>query len=636
MFVLAVLAPSLALAWLAARSLRDEQYVLERQQSLLYQGVTDSIAKQINDYIAAQQREFESQVDALIAENSPRTVALQFDQNIRAKQPLVEVGFCVTLSGDLICPTCPPPYNTPELRAFCLDNSAFLGNKETVQVYWNANNNNTRNGGQNLNAFAGNNANAQAPSSLNNAAAPSANQTNNNASIAQAQQQSQQPSTANNTQLAKNSLWGQQASKIARAVIPQKKSTYIDANPGSPAGQQDDNISKIAPAEAEFGHVIGNDMDGMLARYLQNKLKLMFWHRVASDPDLVFGAQLSLPRLVNGLRDLVKPDPVLTNEIYVALLDDNAKPVALSCGFQAAWKRPFVATEIDESLPHWEVGAYLVNPDRIVQLGCTTRLIFSLIIATLVLAIGVGSLLIVRDLRRELALARQKTDFVSNVSHELKTPLTSIRMFSELLAEQRVTEPAKQRSYLNIITAEAARLTRLINNVLDFSHMERGEKKYNLQDADLGNIARETVETFRPHLENNGFQMDCALAAGELPVRADADAIAQLIVNLLSNAEKYSNGEKRITIEAGRRDGPLPCAEVRILDRGPGISRGSEEKIFEKFYRAHDSLSSGIQGSGLGLTLARQIARAHGGDVIYEPREGGGSCFVLRLPLKMA
>src|SRR6185369_112124 len=119
--------------------------------------------------------------------------------------------------------------------------------------------------------------------------------------------------------------------------------------------------------------------------------------------------------------------------------------------------------------------------------------------------------LIVSDLNRQLALARQKTDFVSNVSHELKTPLTSIRMFSELLAEQRVTEPAKQQSYLNIITAETARLTRLINNVLDFSRMERGEKKYNFQDCDLVNVARETAESYRPHLENNRFTFKCVL-----------------------------------------------------------------------------------------------------------------------------
>src|SRR6185295_265495 len=110
---------------------------------------------------------------------------------------------------------------------------------------------------------------------------------------------------------------------------------------------------------------------------------------------------------------------------------------------------------------------------------------------TLLVAIGVGAWLIFNNLRRELMLARQKTDFVSNVSHELKTPLTSIRMFSELLAEGRVSEPAKQKAYLHIIAAEAARLTRLINNVLDFSRLERGEKKYNFQDCDLAAIVRD-------------------------------------------------------------------------------------------------------------------------------------------------
>jgi len=345
---------------------------------------------------------------------------------------------------------------------------------------------------------------------------------------------------------------------------------------------------------------------------------------------------LNLPRLVNDLRGLVRPDPALTNEICVAILDDNARPLEISRpGFRTTWKRPFVATEIGEPLPHWEVAAYIIDPSRLTQAVCNESIILGLLIAVMVFAISVGGWLIVRDLNRQLALARQKTDFVSNVSHELKTPLTSIRMFSELLAEDRVAEPAKQRAYLQIITAETARLTRLINNVLDFSRLERGEKKYNFRDADLVSIARETAETYRPHLENCGFQVECDLDAGQLPVRADTDAVAQIIVNLLSNAEKYSNGDKKILIAAGRRDGPLPCAEVRILDRGTGVPRASEEKIFEKFYRAHDSLSSGIQGSGLGLTLARQIARAHGGDVVYEPREGGGSCFSLRLPLKM-
>jgi signal transduction histidine kinase len=274
-----------------------------------------------------------------------------------------------------------------------------------------------------------------------------------------------------------------------------------------------------------------------------------------------------------------------------------------------------------------------------------------------VLAIGVGSWLIVSNLNSELKLARQKTDFVSNVSHELKTPLTSIRMFSELLAEGRVADQAKQRSYLNIISAEAARLTRLINNVLDFSRMESGEKKYHFQPCDLTEVVRTTTETFRPHLEAGGFRFDCELPSSPISVRGDADALSQIIVNLLSNAEKYSGPMERrplarlgdvdseragsetsapgkeIALKLAQKQSQLPHAEIKVLDRGSGVPRGSGEKIFEKFYRAHDSLASGVQGSGLGLTIARQIARAHGGDVAYEPRDGGGSCFVLRLPI---
>jgi len=252
----------------------------------------------------------------------------------------------------------------------------------------------------------------------------------------------------------------------------------------------------------------------------------------------------------------------------------------------------------------------------------------------LVLAIAVGSWLIVSDLNRQLTLARQKTDFVSNVSHELKTPLTSIRMFSELLAEGRVQDPARQHSYLDIITAEAARLTRLINNVLDFARIERGEKKYHFQECDLVGVAREIVESYRPHLEANGFKFECQLPDDAVPITGDHDALAQVLVNLLSNAEKYAGDEKEIELRVEAGTGSLLYCEVQVLDRGLGVPYGTEEKIFEKFYRAHDSLSSGIQGSGLGLTLARQIARAHGGDVIYRPRDGGGSCFVLRVPAK--
>jgi signal transduction histidine kinase len=237
----------------------------------------------------------------------------------------------------------------------------------------------------------------------------------------------------------------------------------------------------------------------------------------------------------------------------------------------------------------------------------------------LLCAIGIGGWLIWRDLGRQVRLARQKTDFVSNVSHELKTPLTSIRMFSELLANN--PDPDRQKRYSEIIVNESSRLTRLINNVLDFARMERGETRYKREIFDLNELVRETLKGFRPNFASDGVD------STSLPVLGDRDAIAQVLLNLLSNAEKYGDG--RIDVTTQREENGL--AKVQVSDRGPGVPHGSEQKIFQQFYRAHNSLNSGIQGAGLGLTLARQIARANGGDVIYGERPGGGSEFTIQL-----
>jgi signal transduction histidine kinase len=691
-FVVAVLLPSLVLAWLAVRSLRDQQFLLERQQSLLCQHVTDTLAQNISDYLAQRQQEFGAQVESLLAGRDARTAAVRFDSELRQRWPLADVGFCVTVSGQILSPA---SNARAEARTFYTDNGGFLGNREAVEVYQSANavfNNLDNKGALSFDRDAANRPATADGSSGGGASQKPAQSTLALTPVAQAPQEqvafaSREPAPGAAAQpLEKQkdevgSSSSQPSGQLGAAGRPQgqslnyktaqtrkvspQSSLYLGDKVQTLAEEQQNNLSKAVPAEAEFGQLIGNGTDGMLARFLQNKLRLMFWHRLGSEPDLIFGAQLNLDRVVDGLRSLVQPGPELRDEICVAVLDDNAKPVALSqAGFSANWKRPLVATEIGDALPHWEVAAYLVNPARLAQTANTARLTLGLLIAVLVLAIGVGSWLIVRSLNSELKLARQKTDFVGNVSHELKTPLTSIRMFSELLAEGRVSDPAKQRSYLDIITAEAARLTRLINNVLDFSRMERGEKKYNFQLCDLAEVVRAAAQTFRPHLEAGGFKFDCTLPDAPISVQGDADALSQIIVNLLSNAEKYSNGpastpsprpsgeragargteagegenhfnnRKEITLQLARRESPLPHAEVKVLDRGSGVPRGSEEKVFEKFYRAHDSLSSGVQGSGLGLTIARQIARAHGGDVVYEPREGGGSCFILRMPVK--
>lgn len=548
---------------------------------------------------------------------------------------------------------------------FCYDNGGFLANRESVEVY---RNDSSKGGNTLLNISPNQKIESPQPAAQNQTAKNSVDAGNN---LSQ--------SVMFNTKMQ------------ARKVSPAQNYVQSVQSPG------DQNFSKVIPAEAEFRQLIGDEREGMMARFLQNKLRLMFWHRLEREPQLVYGVQLNMDSVRSLLKAMLRGSANNRHFQYIPLkgvinrleklpgnsetrsewedvpkdfalvvLDDSASPVASTDELAVIrtgndrrvkisetaidLKHPLVATEIGEALPHWEVAAYLLNPEQIKRSARTIQFTLGALILVLVLAITVGSWLIARDINRQLTLARQKTDFVSNVSHELKTPLTSIRMFSELLAEGRVAEPEKQRSYLNIITAETARLTRLINNVLDFARMDRGEKKYTMADCDLAVIARETAETFRPHLESAAFKFEVSLPQSPVPMRADRDAIAQVIVNLLSNAEKYSNGAKEISLEVMERRAPsqpvadgraeavlgAPFIEVRVMDRGPGVARGCEEKIFEQFYRADDSLNSGVQGSGLGLTLARQIARAHGGEVVYEPREDGGSCFTLRLPQRQA
>ena len=587
-FVLAVFMPSLVLAWLALGSLRDQQFALERQRGLLCQGVAEAAAKEANELLSARRREFNQQVETLISGTPLERVAAEFDERLRNIWPLAEVGFVVSMEGQI---KSPPLFGHPTARQFRLENDRFLCNVEPVEVYW-------RNPkGSIIFPRPNEESDQTAPSNTRDASRTTASPA---------------------VDLTEKSVYATKLGKVPGAADT--------AN--SPNGP---SASTVVSEEAEFRHLIGDGSEGTLARFLQSKLKLLFWYRPPRDPELVFGAQVSLTRLVNDLAQLMRVEEPLRTEIAMALLDDAGKPLALSHpDFQGNWKQPFVAVELGEVLPHWEVAIQLLHPEKLGRSARMFSITVGLLVGLLVLAIGVGSWLIVADLKRQLTLARQKTDFVSNVSHELKTPLTSIRMFSELLAEGQVGEPEKQRRYLDIITAETARLTRLINNVLDFARLERGEKQYKLDSFDLGTLVRETVEAYRPQLQASGFTLNCAVSNHGILVRADRDALAQVLVNLVSNAEKYAGENKRISVQM-----ETPSAawvEVKVSDRGLGVPSGCEEQIFEQFYRAHDSLSSGIQGSGLGLTLARQIARAHGGDVTYQRRPGGGSCFTLRLP----
>ena len=278
--------------------------------------------------------------------------------------------------------------------------------------------------------------------------------------------------------------------------------------------------------------------------------------------------------------------------------------------------------------PRWRVRVRSVDPDAAPRFVFWTN---GVLLGLLLLAFVAGGAVLLRAARRERLDALRKTDFVSNVSHELRTPLTSIRMFSELLAEDRIPDPARRRRALGTVAAESARLSRLVESVLDFSRLEQSRRRYDLREVDLGELLEEMRDgagTGPDGFAHCAFRL--AHCDGTAVALADRDAVRQIVLNLLDNAAKYAaaGGPPELAV----RDAGNGAVALAVADRGPGVPPRAAKKIFDRFYRADDATTAETRGSGLGLSIARRLARGMGGDLVYRPRPGGGAVFELALP----
>src|SRR5213596_69032 len=253
-----------------------------------------------------------------------------------------------------------------------------------------------------------------------------------------------------------------------------------------------------------------------------------------------------------------------------------------------------------------------------------------LTLAGLSLVLACGIALTYRNVSKEMALARLKSDFVSNVSHELRTPLSLIRLYAETLEMGRRSSREKYQEYYCIIRKESERLTALINNILDFSRIEAGGKEYDFRETDIGELAHDTLESYRYQIEQHGFAFQEEISGGLPRIRIDREAIARSLLNLVNNALKYSQNEKYLGVKLYRDNGSV---KLEVIDHGIGIPPGEQQKIFDKFYRVGNALVHNTKGSGLGLSLVRHIVRAHGGEVSVESAPGQGSKFIIALPL---
>jgi signal transduction histidine kinase len=251
--------------------------------------------------------------------------------------------------------------------------------------------------------------------------------------------------------------------------------------------------------------------------------------------------------------------------------------------------------------------------------------------AAAALALGLGSLLVLRMVRAEVRLAKMKAEFVSAVSHDLKTPLTSIRMFVETLREGRARTEGERRECLEVVDREASRLERIIHRVLDFSRLASGARKVVREPCDPGAVAREAAQVFRGRI--SGEPCDFRVEAGEGLAAApmDRDAVTQVLLDLLENARKFTPPASRSIVlraSGGARGG----ARFEVEDNGPGIPEAERERVFEEFYRVDRPGVEGADGTGLGLALVRRLVAAHRGEVRIEDAPGGGSRFVVEIP----
>ena len=287
--------------------------------------------------------------------------------------------------------------------------------------------------------------------------------------------------------------------------------------------------------------------------------------------------------------------------------------------------RPFETT-----LYKWTLNVTMTSAEELAAAVARRRVIEMVLVGMSGIVVIAGLAVIVVAADRERTLSNLKSDFVANVSHELKTPLSLVRMFGELLQSGRVENDEKRRQYLGIIVSESERLGALIENVLDFAKVERGKAAYEFSLGRLGEVVARAVDACRVRAEREEVALELSVADGLPLADLDERAIEIAVINLVDNALKYAPDGELVSIGVKQRNDAL---EIRVTDQGSGIPAEDRRRIFERFVRGKSALGKQVRGSGIGLALVKHIAEAHGGSVWVEDAVPHGSTFVLTLAL---
>ncbi len=343
--------------------------------------------------------------------------------------------------------------------------------------------------------------------------------------------------------------------------------------------------------------------------------------------DQKYFEEIVLPKAIES--SLPKFEDKEKGELLVVVRDGQKRQI-LPHNIKANPKKDRVSRSFAFVFTDWYISLQgdFASPEKWARANFAYNMTLSAVLAAVLLG---GIAITIRTALREMKLSAMKNEFVSNVSHELRTPLSSIRVFGEFMRRGRVEDQEKVREYGSYIETESRRLTQLINNILDFSRIESGRKVYMFEEADLEEILAGTLATFTVRLRDKGFDVSYQGPDEPLPeIEVDPNAIDRAVANLLDNAVKYSDGDRAIKVTLDRDNGE---AIISVTDHGIGIPRDQQEKIFERFHRVSTGLVHDVKGSGLGLSLVRHIAEAHGGRVTVESEVGTGSTFTIHLPL---
>ncbi len=385
-------------------------------------------------------------------------------------------------------------------------------------------------------------------------------------------------------------------------------------------------LQETVPAMAEFPTL---QAERLSARYLSNLPKRPSPLRLTRTGP---GELWSIASEDSTLVAIFREETLLTEMKSAAALDESFAGAAFSLaapGEDASRTDAFLSAPAPETMPGWTLQVRLVGEDPFAAAARRQTVGYLWTAAGGIGIIILLGLILARYISRQMRLTRMKNDFIATVSHELKTPLTSMRVLVDTLLEGRCEDETTAREYLQLVARENERLSRLIDNFLTFSRMERNKKVFDLAALRVEDVITAGSESVSDRFRKGGYELSIEVAPDLPLICGDHDFLTTALVNLLDNAYKYSKDDKHIALRAYADRGSV-CLEV--VDRGVGMPRKTLRKIFDRFYQADRTLSRGAEGCGLGLSIVKFIVDAHGGTIDVESTYGKGSTFIMRVP----